>query len=243
MKDLDLQTLWVYLAASPLLWLTATLVVWQVALWLHGRLGRPALLNPVIVTVGALIALLTLSDTPYGVYFEGAQFVHFLLGPATVALAVPLYRLRAELRALAMPIGVALLFGVSVAAISAVELARLFDADTEILLSLAPKSVTTPVAMGIAEKLGGIPALTAALVVLTGLTGALLGVGTLRLLGIRDPVATGLALGTAAHGIGTARAFQLGPREGALSGLAMALAAVLTALLLPSLLDWLGLAV
>lgn len=244
MADDPLQTLWVYLAAKPLFWLTATLLLWQATTALYERVSRPALLkallNPVVWTVGLLIALLVLTDTPYAVYFDGAQFIHFLLGPATVALAIPLYRLRGELRTLALPLGVALLVGVTTAALLAVGLALLFGAEAPVLLSLAPKSVTTPVAMGIAEQLGGIPALTAALVVLTGLVGAVFGVGLLRLLGFRDPVVIGTALGTAAHGMGTARALQCDPRAGALAGLAMALAAVLTALLLPPLLGWLG---
>ncbi|MFD2111913.1 LrgB family protein [Thiorhodococcus fuscus] len=241
MNEAPFQTLWVYLAEAPLFWLTATLLAWIGALKLHRLSGSLALLNPVVMTIGLLIGLLWLTGTPYAVYFDGAQFIHFLLGPATVALAMPLYRLRMDLRALAIPILAALLVGALVAAVSAVELASLFGADRTILLSLAPKSVTTPVAMGISEKLGGIPALTAALVVLTGLVGALFGVGLLRRLGIRDPAVTGIALGTAAHGIGTARAFQLGNREGAMSGLAMALSAIVSALLLPALLRWLGL--
>jgi len=240
-SEAPLETLWVYLAETPLFWLTATLLAWVGALRLHLWSGSLAVLNPVVMTIGLLIGLLSLTGTPYAVYFDGAQFVHFLLGPATVALAVPLYRLRTELRALAVPILAALLVGAVVAAVSAVGLAAWLGADRTVLLSLAPKSVTTPVAMGISEKLGGIPALTAALVVLTGLVGAVFGVGLLRRLGIRDAAVTGIALGTAAHGIGTARAFQLGPREGAMAGLAMALSAIVSALLLPVLPRWFGL--
>lgn len=240
MTDVPFETLWVYLAEAPLFWLTATLLGWLAAQRLHVLSGRLAVLNPVVLTIGLLIGLLLITDTPYSIYFDGAQFIHFLLGPATVALAIPLYRLRSELRPLALPILIALLVGVSVAAISAIELAALFGVDRAVLLSLAPKSVTTPVAMGISEQLGGIPALTAALVVLTGLVGAVFGVGLLRRLGIRDAAVTGIALGTAAHGIGTARAFQIGSREGAMAGLAMALSAILSALLLPFLLRWLG---
>ncbi|MCF1184816.1 LrgB family protein [Marichromatium gracile] len=235
MTEMPLETLWVYLAARPLFWLTLTLLVWLGARRLQAWCGGLALLNPVVLSIATLIGLLVLTDTPYAQYFDGAQFIHFLLGPATVALAIPLYRLRAELHVLALPITVALVVGAVVAVVSAVGLAAALGADRAVLLSLAPKSVTTPVAMGIAEKLGGIPALTAALVVLTGLVGALFGVGVLRRLGIRDPAVIGVALGTAAHGIGTARAFQLGHREGAMAGLAMGLSAVLTALLLPLL--------
>jgi putative effector of murein hydrolase len=138
-------------------------------------------LNPVAIAVALLIGILVITDTPYAVYFDGAQFVHFLLGPATVSLAIPLYRQRERLGALALPIGAALLVGVLTASLSAIGLAAWLGADTATQVSLAPKSVTAPVAMGISEKLGGIPSLTAVLVVSTGIVGAVFGTGVLRL--------------------------------------------------------------
>jgi predicted murein hydrolase (TIGR00659 family) len=242
MNDKPLSAIWVYLAASPLLWLTATLVCYLIAVWIYRRGGESPLLNPVAISVALLIGLLVLTGTPYRTYFDGAQFVHFLLGPATVSLAIPLYRQRARLRELALPIAVALVVGALAASLSAVGLGMLLGADTQTLISLAPKSVTAPVAMGISEKLGGIPSLTAVLVVSTGIVGAVLGTGLFRLLGIRDDAVKGFAMGLASHGIGTARAFQVSPTMGAFSGLAMALSALVTALMLPSLLRWIGLA-
>lgn len=241
MTETPLAEIWVYLAASPLLWLAATLVCYLLAdrLYRFGR-GSP-LLNPVAIAVALLIAILVVTETPYAVYFDGAQFVHFLLGPATVSLAIPLYRQRKRLGALALPIGAALLVGVLTASLTAIGLAAWLGADVATLVSLAPKSVTAPVAMGISEKLGGIPSLTAVLVVSTGIVGAVFGTGVLRLLRIRDDAVKGIAMGVTSHGIGTARAFQVSPTMGAFSGLAMALSAFLTAALLPSLLDWLGL--
>jgi predicted murein hydrolase (TIGR00659 family) len=242
MTEAPLTQIWVYLAASPLLWLTATLVCYLIAGRIY-RLGRESpLLNPVAIAVALLIGLLVLTGTPYQTYFDGAQFVHFLLGPATVSLAIPLYRQRGRLKTLALPILAALLAGVVTAALSAVGLGLLFGADTQTLISLAPKSVTAPVAMGISEKLGGLPSLTAVLVVSTGIIGAVLGTGLLRLLRIKDDAVKGFALGLTSHGIGTARAFQASPVMGAFSGLAMALSAFATALLLPPLLRWIGLA-
>jgi predicted murein hydrolase (TIGR00659 family) len=241
MTETPLAEIWVYLAASPLLWLAATLVCYLLAdrLYRFGR-GSP-LLNPVAIAVAVLIGILVVTETPYAVYFDGAQFVHFLLGPATVSLAIPLYRQRERLGALALPIGAALLVGVLTASLTAIGLAAWLGADVATLVSLAPKSVTAPVAMGISEKLGGIPSLTAVLVVSTGIVGAVFGTGVLRLLRIRDDAVKGIAMGVTSHGIGTARAFQVSPTMGAFSGLAMALSAFLTAALLPSLLDWLGL--
>ena len=240
MAETPMTQIWVYLAASPLLWLTVTLVCYLIAMRLFRLSGGNPLVNPVAIAVALLIGLLVVTETPYDTYFDGAQFVHFLLGPATVALAIPLYRQRARLRALAVPIVAALLTGVLTAALSAIWLGSLFGADAATLVSLAPKSVTTPVAMGISEKLGGIPALTAVLVVTTGIIGAIAGTGLLRVLRCRDDAVKGFALGLAAHGVGTARAFQVNGTMGAFAGLAMALSALATALLLPPVLGLMG---
>lgn len=241
MDEVPIAAIWVYLAASPLLWLSLTLVCYLIALWIYRLGGERPWLNPVAIAVSLLIALLLVTRTPYQTYFDGAQFVHFLLGPATVSLAIPLYRQRERLRALALPIVAALLTGVLTAALSAIGLGMLLGASPETLVSLAPKSVTAPVAMGISEKLGGLPSLTAVLVVTTGILGAVLGTGLFRLMGIRDDAVKGFALGVTSHGIGTARAFQVSPVMGAFSGLAMALSAFVTALLLPPLVRWIGL--
>ena len=230
---------WVYLATSPLLWLTATLVAYQAATWLWGRCRMNPLLNPVLVAIVLLVGLLTVTGTDYRTYFDGAQFVHFLLGPATVALAVPLYRQIPAVRRSALAIGIALAVGSFTAAASAMAIASLLGASHDIVLSLAPKSVTTPIAMGIAEAIGGIPSLTVAMVMLTGIAGATLGPALLGLLKIKDPRAQGLALGVAAHGIGTARALQSSELAGAFASLAMGLNGFATAVALPLTLRWL----
>ena len=146
---------WVYLAASPLLGLTMTLLAYQGATWLHRRSGGHPLANPVLLAVAVLVALLALTGTSYQTYFDGAQFVHFLLGPATVALAIPLYAQFDRLRRMALPLLGALLVGSLTAALSAVAIGGLLGASEATQLSLAPKSVTTPIAMGIAERIGG----------------------------------------------------------------------------------------
>lgn len=229
----ELREIWVYLSASPLLALTLTLVAYQVGFWIYRRAGFNPLLNPVLIAVVLLVSLLLVTDTQYSVYFEGAQFVHFMLGPATVALALPLYRQLERVRRSSLAILASLLAGSLTAAISAVGIAALFGASRETLVSLAPKSVTAPVAMGISEQLGGLPSLTAVLVILTGITGAALGPLLLNLMGVKDMAARGLAIGTASHGIGTARALQVSELAGAFSGLAMGLNALATAILLP----------
>lgn len=234
-----LRDIWVYLAASPLLALTLTLAAYQVGFWIYRKGKLNPLLNPVLIAVIVLVAILTVTDTSYATYFEGAQFVHFLLGPATVALALPLYRQIERVRKSALAITVSLLAGSLTAIISAVGIAWAFGASDEILVSLAPKSVTAPVAMGISEQLGGLPSLTAVLVILTGILGAALGPLLLNLLRVKDMAARGLAIGTASHGIGTARALQVSEVAGAFSGLAMGLNALATAILLPLLWNWL----
>jgi predicted murein hydrolase (TIGR00659 family) len=235
-----LSDVWVYLAHDPLLWLALTVLAYVVAEALSRRTGRHPAANPVLIAVAILLAILVVTRTPYGDYFEGAQFVHFLLGPATVSLAVPLRREPHRARARAVPFTFALVVGSATAAVTSVGFAWLMGASRATVISLAPKSTTTPVAMGIAEKLGGLPSLTAAVVILTGIVGAIAGPAVLRLVRVTDPAASGFAIGVASHGIGTARAFQMGERAGAFSGLAMGLNALLTALVVPALVRLLG---
>jgi predicted murein hydrolase (TIGR00659 family) len=239
MNENELAHIWVYLSATPLFGLTVTLVAYGIAQRLYVYAKFSPLLNPVVVSVALLLALLLLTGMPYQTYFEGAQFVHFLLGPATVALAIPLYRQFAKLKRLWLPVLVALVAGVSIGGISAVLIAWALGAETQTLLSLAPKSVTAPVAMGISERIGGLPSLTAVLVVTTGIIGAVLGTRLFDLMRIRDDSVRGIAMGVAAHGIGTARAFQVSAEMGAFAGLAMALSAFTASVILPSLVGWL----
>jgi predicted murein hydrolase (TIGR00659 family) len=227
---------WVYLSASPLLGLTLTLLAYQAAYWIYQRAAFNPLLNPVLLAILMLVAALQLTDTPYATYFDGAQFVHFLLGPATVALAVPLYLQFDKLKRLALPLVVALLAGSVTAIVSAVGIAWLLGASETTLLSLAPKSVTTPIAMGIAEKMGGIPSLAAVLVILTGVSGSVMAKYVLDGLRITDHGVRGFAVGIAAHGIGTARAFQVSEQAGAFAGLGMGMNGLMTAILAPLLL-------
>jgi predicted murein hydrolase (TIGR00659 family) len=225
--------IWVYLSATPLLWLTITLIAYQAAYWLYARFGFNPLLNPVAVAILMLVIALKATGTEYPTYFEGAQFVHFLLGPATIALAVPLYAQFDKLRKLVMPLGGALVVGSVTAIVSVLAIGWALGASETTLLSLVPKSVTAPIAMGIAEKLGGIPSLTAVLVILTGISGAVMAKFVLDALRITDFGVRGFAVGVAAHGIGTARAFQVSEEAGAFAGLGMGLNGLATAVLVP----------
>lgn len=230
---------WVYLSATPLFWLTMTLMAYQTAHWLYRRCGAHPIANPVMISVVLLVTLLQLTGTPYDTYFSGAQFVHFLLGPATVALAIPLYGQIQRLRRMAGPLLIALTAGSLTAMLSAVFIGHWLGGSLPTLLSLAPKSVTTPIAMGIAEQLGGHPSLAAVMVIATGILGAITAQSVMRWLRITDPAIGGFALGVAAHGIGTARAFQISETMGAFAALGMGLNGLLTATALPSLMAWL----
>lgn len=229
----SLQDTWVYLAQQPLFHLTLTLAAFQAASWLFERGGRNPLLNPVLIAVLIVVAVLLVTGTDYRTYFEGAQFVHFLLGPATVSLAVPLYRQWHRVRASGVAIAASLLVGSTTAMASAVGILWAMGGGVDLMATIAPKSVTAPVAMGIAQQLGGLPSLTAVLVIVSGIFGAMFGPWLLTFAGVKDWSARGLAIGTASHGIGTARALQVNEEAGAFSGLAMGLNALATALLLP----------
>lgn len=234
----NLEEIWVYLSTSPLLGLTLTLLAYQAAFWIYKRVGFHPLANPVLISVAILASLLLVTGTPYQAYFDGAQFVHFLLGPATVALAIPLHAQWPRLKSMAGPLLIALVAGSLTAALSAWGIGALLGGSRESLMSLAPKSVTTPIAMGVAERIGGLPSLTAVLVISAGIIGAVFGRGVMRRLNVSDHAVHGFAIGIASHGIGTARAFQVSEQAGAFAALAMGLNGLITAVSLPWIMPW-----
>jgi predicted murein hydrolase (TIGR00659 family) len=226
-------SLWVYLSQSPLLWLTVTLLTYAVVDAVSLKTHRHPLANPVLHSIWIIGVILLATGTTYTAYFGGAQFVHFLLGPATVALAVPLYENRKVVAAAILPMLAALLVGSVTAIVSVVVLAEAANLPRGIILSLAPKSVTAGVAMGISESLHADPSLAAVAVVLTGIMGAIIVTPLMNRTGITDFRARGFAVGLAAHGIGTAQAFQVDAVAGVFAGIAMSLNALLTSLLVP----------
>ncbi|BCR05148.1 LrgB family protein [Desulfuromonas versatilis] len=217
---------------SPLFGVGLTLLAYALGQKLYLRTGS-IFFNPVAVSIVSIIVFLLILDIPYEVYAEGGQYVLFLLGPSVVALGVPLYTRRQEILARKGPILAGILAGSVSSVVSASGLAWLLGGSREVVLSLAPKSVTTPIAISIIEKIGGVAPLTAALVVLTGCLGAICGPEFCRLIGIRDLAAMGLAVGTASHGIGTARMLEIDRLGGAIAGLAIGLNGLATAFLLP----------
>jgi predicted murein hydrolase (TIGR00659 family) len=236
----SLFELWVYLSASPLLWLTVTLGAFLLARRVAELTGFHPLANPVLLAIILVVAVLKLSGTPYATYFAGAQFIHFALGPATVALGVPLYRNRRVVRETLLPVLAALFVGAVSGVLSTVAIALLLHLPQPLVLALAPKSVTAGIAMGISQGLGADPTLTAIFVIATGVIGAILVTPLMNALRIRDYAARGFAAGLASHGIGTARAFQVDNVAGAFAGLAMALNGLVTAFVAPVVLGWFG---
>jgi putative effector of murein hydrolase len=234
----DFVQLWVYLSSTPLFGLTATLVTYVIAVAFYDRVNRAPWANPVLWSVVIIGAFLVATHTSYPVYFAGAQFVHVLLGPAVVALGWPLWQRRSELRYRGLALTVAALAGGAAAGGSAVALGWALGMPGDVLRSLAPKSVTAPVAMGIAERIGGVPALAAVFAVVTGLVGALSAKYLFDFLRIRTLAIRGFALGTASHGIGAARALQVDADAGAYAGIALGLQVLLASFLLPLASRW-----
>ena len=237
---LPLFHVWAYLQTQPLLGLTATLCVWEIANFIDVRAGRTALTNQTVVSIVILAVLLLLTRTSYQSYFAGAVYIHFLLGPATVALAVPMYANWPAIRENFLAIFVSLTTGSIITAVSAMLIARALGAPKVVVISLGPKSVTTPIAMGIAQNLGGQPSLTAGFVMVTAMFGTLVCTGMFRLTRVRDWRARGLAAGTVAHGLATSRMLLLNETAGAFGGLAIGLNGIVTSLALPLLVSIFG---
>lgn len=206
--------------------------VYLAALWLYHK-TKFSLLHPVLVSIPVLALILHLFSIPYESFRDGSHIINFLLGPSVVALGYLLYEQRSYLKANATSILTAVFIGSFIGIISVIFIARWLGADQILIDSLKPKSVTTPIAMSIAERSGGIPSIAAVVVILVGIFGGIVGPFILDKLGIRSRIARGLALGSAAHGLGTARAMELGAIEGAISGLAIGIMGLMTAILVP----------
>ncbi len=230
--NLDWQAALDSVIQHPLFFIVLTLGVYQLAVAAYEK-TRWIILQPLLISMVVLISVLLLLDIEYADYKQGTQLLTMILGPATVALAVPLYLNMRRVRQVLWPTLITLFVGGLFATVLGVALAWLFGAETMILKTIAPKSVTSPIAMLVAEEMGGSASLAAVFVMLTGILGAMFGIELLRLFRITSPAAQGMALGVIAHGIGTARALQDSEESGAFAALAMSIMGVLTAVLMP----------
>ena len=225
--------------SNPIILLAITFGIYYVARQIQKWTGW-VVLNPILITIAALIALLQLTGISYETYEQGGQYIEFWLKPAIVALGVPLYQNLGQIRRQLLPILMSQLVGCLVGLVSVTLIASALGASHEVIVSLAPKSVTTPIAMEVCKAAGGIPSLTAAIVVIVGLFGAIFGFKILEVWHVRNPFSQGISMGTAAHAVGTSRAMEKGETYGAYSSLGLILNGVLTALLTPFVLKLLG---
>lgn len=216
-----------------------TFIVFIGATWLHKKIPA-AILSPFFISILVLIVILTALGIDYDTYEAGGDYIEFWLKPAVVALGVPLYRQLENIRKQLLPLLLAELAGCVAGIVSVVLVAQLLGATSEVVISLAPKAVTTPIAMEISSATGGLPSLTAGVVVCTGIFGSMTGFRMVKMSHITSPIATGLSLGTAAHAMGTAAAMEHGDRYGAFSSLGLTVNGLLTALLTPAILSMLG---
>ena len=206
--------------------------IYLLSIKLHLKIRFP-LLNPVLITILVLIGLLIILDVPYATFKKSSQMINFLLGPSVVALGYILHKQIHYLKGNVVSVLTSITVGAVVGIASILLIGKLFGADQTLIASLAPKSVTTPIAMALSESNGGIPALTAVVVVVAGVMGSIIAPPIMNWLGIKSPIAKGIALGASSHGVGTATAIHMGAIEGALSGLAIGIMGTITSLLLP----------
>lgn len=232
-KPDSIVEIWVYLSGSPLIALFITLVAYQIGLWAYQKAKQNPLVNPVAIAVILVASFIELIDMPYETYFQGAQFIHFLLGSATVALAIPIYRGISSLKNRVIPLLVALLLGGAISIATGVGISTLLGADKNIIGAFYSKSVTAPIAMGIAERIGTSPTLTAIFAVCTGILGAILAPYVLNLLRIKPWWQRGFPTGVASHGIGASRAFSINVEAGAYASLAMGLHGIAGSIAIP----------
>ena len=228
-----LYYIWIYLQAEPLFWLTLTIGSYLIADFIYRKSNLFPLLNPVALSV-LLVSLILISfNIQYERYFDGAKFIHFLLGPATVALAIPIYRKWDLIVLNSKAILISLILGSFFAIFITYILSLQFKLQEELIFSLLPRSVTAPIAMGISEIIGGIPSLTAIITLITGVVGASLGVFVFDLMKLKKMEARGFSLGLASHGIGTARAMSRDKNAGVFAAVGMGLSGLITSIIVP----------
>lgn len=228
-----------YITTTPLIWLLLTMGAFKVGIIVYEKFNKHTLLQPIIVSYVIIMSVLLLSGASYEEYFKGVEIIHFFLGPATVALALPLYRNLKFIKSLFMPILITLLVAGSFSIIIAIILLWALDAQLPTILSMTTKSITAPIAIITSEQIGAIPSLAVGFVLITGIIGALLGTFIFKLMRIKHDTSKGFALGVISHGIGTARAFEISEKAAAFSALAMGLTGVLTAVFLPLIIQFL----
>ncbi|HBW13625.1 MAG TPA: hypothetical protein DEF30_07400 [Proteiniclasticum sp.] len=224
---------------TPVFGILLSVVCYEIGILIQRKTKNP-ILNPLLLAIIFVILVLIVFEIPKETYDLGGSYILFLLGPATVVMAVPLYRQINLLKKDWLPILVGIFVGSATSVLSVIGLARLFGVNIEIAVSMLPKSVTTAIGMEVSKEIGGVVSLTVAVIVLTGILGAVMGPFILKILGIKDEVAQGVAMGTASHAVGTSKAMELGETQGAMSGLSIGIAGLATVLIIPLVIGLLG---
>lgn len=230
---MNIEALIEYLNTTPLVWLIITLGAFKIGIIIYEKFNKNTFLQPIIVSYFMIITLIFLTNTSYERYFESVQIIHFFLGTATVALALPLYKNLKYIKELILPIILTLIVAGTFSIVFTLLLLWLFDAQLSTILSMTTKSVTAPIAIITSEQIGAIPSLAVGFIIITGILGALFGNMIFKVLKIKHDSSKGFALGLVSHAIGTARAIEISEKAGAFSALAMGLVGVLTAIVLP----------
>ena len=222
-----------YIHSTPLTWLILTLLAYKIGIIIYEKSNKHTLLQPIIIAYLIIMSIILLSGTTYEEYFKGVEIIHFFLGPATVALALPLYNNLKYIKELFFPILITLLIAGTFSIVIAVSLLWSMGAELVTMLSMTTKSITAPIAIITSEQIGAIPSLAVGFVIITGIIGALLGGIVFKIIKIKHDTSKGFALGLISHGIGTARAIEISQKAAAFGALAMGLSGILTSILLP----------
>lgn len=229
----------IWFTQSPLFGVFITLLTFEIGLWINKK-TKLSFLNPLLISMGIIVFILFKFEIPLEDYNKGSQLFTFFLGPATIALAIPLYKNRKLLKTDGLPIIGGIAVGTTVGITSIILMSKAFGLDSQLGLSLVPKSITTPIGIEVSKQIGGLPQLTVAAIIITGITGAIIAEPFLKLLKIKDPVAKGIAIGTASHAVGTSKAIEMGEVEGSMSGLSIGIAGLLTVFIAPLLIAIIG---
>ncbi len=235
---MNLEALYAYVTSTPLVWIIVTISAYKIGILVYEKTGKNALLQPIVVAYMIMLPILLVAKIPYQQYFESVSIIHFILGPATVALALPLYKNLKLIRSYFMPIVATLVLGSAFTILSALGILWLFDASSATMLSMTTKSVTAPITIITAQDIGAVPSLAMGFVVITGLLGALFGNVIFKLLRIKHDAAKGFALGLISHAIGIARSVEISDKAAAFAALAMGLVGVFIAVVLPLIVGW-----
>lgn len=219
---------------TPLFGVFATVLAYYISSNIYKR-TKIVFLNPVLVGAIFIIVFLTATGISHDTYQEGGKLVTFLLGPATISLAIPLYKKRELLKEHASAILIGIFSGVFTAVAAVAGLGILFKLDSNLIISLLPKSVTMPIGVEITGSMGGIVQITILSIVITGVTGAIIAPGVMKLFGVNDPISQGVGIGTASHAVGTSKAMEMGETQGAMSGLSIGIAGLMTVFIVPIL--------